>query len=85
MTDAELRAFIADARAEVDAALAAMDQADADELPTPLRRQFDEERQRLLDLRASLTDEAIEAELEASMHAGRELTSAEVLALLRRQ
>lgn len=85
MTAAALEAFVAEARAEVDAALEAMDVVDADALPPPLRRQFDEQRERLLELLASLADEASEAKLEASMHAGRELTPAEVRGLVLRQ
>lgn len=38
-----------------------------------------------LDLLATLTDEAIAAEVEASAYAGRSLTPAEVVALVRRR
>jgi hypothetical protein len=37
------------------------------------------------DLRATLTDESIAAEVEAAEHVGRGLTPAEVAALTRRQ
>jgi len=85
MTDAELRAFVVKARAEVDAALAELETVDPDALPLAQRAQYDEFRQRCLDLQASTTDEAIEAELDAMAHAGRELTPAEAAALLIKQ
>lgn len=81
MTEDELRAFVAEARAEVDARLAELDQVDTDALPAPLRAQYDADRQALLDLRDSLADEAIAAEVEATTHARRDLTPAEVRAL----
>lgn len=62
----------------MDAALARYDQVAATDLPPDLRAQVEELRARCLELRASLTDEAIEAELEATVHAGRGLTPAEV-------
>lgn len=85
MTEAELRAFVADARRQVDEALAEMDAVDPSAFPPAIRAEYDADRAHLIELRAQLTDEAIAAELEATEHAGRELTPAEIAALLRRQ
>ena len=85
MTDAEFRAFLAAARAEVDASLAQLAQLDWNALPPAERAALEARRQGYLDLRAAMADESITAELEATEHAGRDLAPDEVRALRRRQ
>ena len=85
MTDAEFRAFLTAARAEVDANLAQLAQLDWNALPPAERAELEALRQGYLDLRASMADESITAELEATMYAGRDLAPDEVRALRGRQ
>jgi hypothetical protein len=85
MTAEELAAFAAQVRAECDDALARMATVDATALPPDLRRQFEEQRQRWVDLRALTESDALELHEAAAKLAGRELTQAEARALLKRQ
>lgn len=84
MTDAELRAFVAEARAQVEEKLAAIAEVDLDALPMRIREEVEAARRECLDLLATLSDESIDAEVEACAHAGRPLSQAEVAALVRR-
>ncbi|MEO8603291.1 MAG: hypothetical protein ABI629_12010 [bacterium] len=54
-------------------------------MPEDVRIEMDALRQSYRDIRAQLTDEAVQAELEATMRAGRELTQAEARGLVRKQ
>ena len=85
MTDAEFHAFLGAARAEVDARLAQLDQLDWDALSSTERADFEALHASCLELRASMADELIAAELEATEHVERDLTPDEVRALGRRQ
>lgn len=81
MTEAEFADFVARARRRAAAELAALDRIDRAALSAEDRAALDQARAELLDLWASLEDGAIAAELEATVHAGRDLTPAEVAAL----
>lgn len=85
MTAAEFRAYVDEVRQRVAANLAAIDALDAAGLSPATRADIAAERAGLLDLQASLTDEALAAEIEATEHAGRELTPEEVRAIRVRQ
>ena len=85
MTDAEFADYVTRARRRVAAELAQLDQVNADALARDDQALLDRTRAELLDLWASLSDEAIAAELEATVHAGRDLTPAEVAAIRKRQ
>jgi hypothetical protein len=53
---------------------------------TPFERAaFEQRRRDCIELRKSMTDEALRAELEATEHAGRDLTRDEVAAIRKRQ
>ena len=65
MTDAEFRAFVAQARAEVDAELARLDTLDWESM-APDERAMEELRRGYIELRDSMADEAIAAELQAT-------------------
>lgn len=82
MTAEELAAFAAQVRAECDSALARYDAVDPSTLPPDLRRQFEEQRQRWLDLRALTDGDVMALHEAAALHVGRELTQAEARALL---
>ncbi|MDX2166837.1 MAG: hypothetical protein SF182_07225 [Deltaproteobacteria bacterium] len=85
MTDEELRAFVADARRQVEANLAEIDEVDVAVLPARIRAEVEAARRECVELLASLSDEAIAAEIAAAMYAGRPLTPAEVAAIGKRQ
>lgn len=85
MTVGQLDLFIADVRAQVDEELARFELLDWSAMPPNVRVELEAVREQWLELRATLTDEAIAAELEATEHAGRDLTPAEVAGLVRRQ
>jgi hypothetical protein len=82
MTADGLPAFVADVRAEVDAALARLDTIDPNALEPELREHFEQVRRGWEALRMMTTDDVLAMHLEACAHAGRELTPDEVRALL---
>jgi hypothetical protein len=82
MSAEELAAFVARTRADLQAQLAELDAWLSDALPAEER---DEMRRRIEQLLAATTDEAITLHLDAVLHAGRELTDDEWLALLTQQ
>lgn len=83
--DKELRAFVAEVRSEVDAALARRATVDPESLSFRSPPRVQEQRQRWEDLRALTKDEAMMLHLAASEQAGRDVTQAEARALLGRQ
>lgn len=85
MTAEEFTAFVADMRRRVADNLAALDAIDPASLSPYEAADIAAARAELLDLLASMADEAIAAELEATEHAGRDLTPAEVAAIRVRQ
>jgi hypothetical protein len=85
MTAEELAAFIADARAQADAALAKLAAVDPAILPPELRDEYEQERAAWEEVRALTEDDALRLHLAACEHAGRDLTDDEVRGLLRRQ
>lgn len=85
MTEAEFTDYVVHARRRVAAELAQLERVDAVALDREDRALLDRTRNELLDLWASLSDEAIAAELEASEYARRELTPDEVRAIRTRQ
>lgn len=85
MTQAELRALLAEARQRVAEALEFYDALAAGPLPPDLRAGLEEARTQCVELLASTTDEAIASEIEAMDFAGRALTPAERRGLLIRQ
>lgn len=85
MTADELRAFVEETRAEVDAELAKFAALDWDEIPPDVRAALEESQRGWLNLRAMLRDEVIEAHVEAAAYAGRDLSEAEVMAMFRMQ
>jgi len=85
MTDAEFRAYVATARQLAAENLAALDAIDVNQFSEADRIELAGQRRDLVDLLESLADEAIAAELEATEHAGRDLTPDEVAAIRRRQ
>lgn len=85
MTDADLRAFVTEARAQVEAKLVEIDALDLTTLPAKIRAEMEEVRRQCSELLATLTDEAVDAEVGAAMHAGRPLMPSEAKALARKQ
>jgi hypothetical protein len=84
-SEEDLRACAAHVRAECHAALARLDAIDPAILPPSLRAEYEEHRQRCLELRALSEDEAMALHEAACPVAGRELTPAEARASLERQ
>lgn len=84
MTDPEFQAFVSNARIKVDAELARLDAIDWSALSAHERAILEKHRQDWIALRDSMTDEALRAELEATEHAGRDLTPDEVAAIRKR-
>ena len=85
MTADELAKFVADVRAECDERLAMLHAVDPATLPAELRDEYDEALADWTKLRR-LTDDDVHALHTAAVeHAGRELTMAELWALVRRQ
>ena len=85
MTEAEFRIFLDTARSEVDAHLAQLARLDWSALSPAERADLEALRQEYLELRASMADDLIAAELEATEHADRDLSPDEVRAISRRQ
>jgi hypothetical protein len=85
MTAEELRAFVEETRAEVEAELAKFASLDWDAVPPDVRAALEEAQRGWLQLRQLLRDEIVEAHVEAVQHAGRDLTDAELMALFRVQ
>jgi hypothetical protein len=85
ITAEELAAFLDEVRAECDAALARLDTVVPALLRPNLRKQYEEQRQGWLDLRALAEDDAMALHELACLRTGRELTQPEARALLRRQ
>ena len=85
MTAAELRAFVEETRAEVDAELANFATLDWDSIAPDVRLALEEARRGWLELRELLRDEIVDAHVEAVQHAGRDLSEAELMALFRPQ
>jgi hypothetical protein len=85
MTTEELRAFVEETRAQVDAELAKFTAMDWSALDPATRAALEESQRGWLQLRALLRDEVIDAHSEAAAYAGRDLSEAEVLALFRVQ
>lgn len=81
MTQAEFDAYLGDIRAYVAAQLAELERVDWSTLTPRESADLARLRDGFVDLQASLTGEAIAAELEATGHAGRDLTPAEVRGL----
>jgi hypothetical protein len=85
MTAEQLAAFIADARAKADAALAQLAAVDPATLPPELRDDYEQERAEWEEVRALTAHDAVTLHLAACEYAGRDLTDDEVRGLLRRQ
>ncbi|MEO8602140.1 MAG: hypothetical protein ABI629_06160 [bacterium] len=85
MTAEELRAFVEETRAEVDAELAKFDGLEWDDIAPDVRVALEEAQRGWLQLREMLRDEVVDAHVEAVMYAGRDLTDDELMALFRVQ
>ena len=85
MTAAELRAFVADIRAQADAALARLATVEPDELTPTLREEYDAVRAAWTALVAMTEDEALALHQAACEEAGRELSPDELRGLLGKQ
>ena len=77
----DLAAFVAQVRAECDTALARLDTVDPATLSPDVRRKYEKQRRRWLNLRALTEGDAVDLHLAAAEHAGRELTQDESGAL----
>lgn len=85
MTAEELAAFVADMRRRIAENLAALAAVDPAALSPYEAADIAAARAELLDLLASMADEEIAAELEATVYARRDLMPAEVAAIRVRQ
>ncbi len=84
MTAEELRAFIADVRAQADAALARFATVNPEMLRRDLRQEYEQVRSAWEQLLAMTGDEAVELHV-ACLQAGRELTPEELRGLIGKQ
>jgi len=84
MTDVERATFVANARARVEAEVDALAAIDVTSLTPDERARLLDTVQQCIELLASLTDHAIEAQVAATAYAGRALMPAEMQGLLLR-
>ena len=84
MTDQEFSTFVTQVRAEVDAQIARLDRLDWGAMTPRESASLAALRQKYLEIRASLPDEALAAELQASEYAGRDLGPDELAAIRKR-
>ncbi|MGD9765278.1 MAG: hypothetical protein AB7V27_16385 [Candidatus Binatia bacterium] len=84
MTDAELRAYIVSTRATIDAELAQLDALEHEAMPQMLRLRIAALRQEYLELRDSLSDHSADAEHAPASSASRNLTLADLCAMLQK-
>ena len=85
MTAAELTAFVADIRAQADAALARLDTVDLTELSTDLRAEYDAVHQGWEVLRKMTEADVLALHEAACIKAGRTLTPEELRGMVSRQ